>query len=170
MRARIFVALITCLPFPGVSEDRDKSSGNDGVQYSSPRRSHIRFGGFSAGAGYARSSGAYYPFWPSAWWPGSPVFFSPYEWYGVFYHPLYFTGFAYGLSKGSVRLERAPKTAEVYLDGAYAGTAGELKNMWLDSGAYDVEVRASGGATFRRRVYVLSGKTLKLRSDLEVKP
>ena len=96
MRARIFVALITCLPFPGVSEDRDKSSRNDGVQYSTPRRSHIRFGGFSAGVGYARYSGAYYPFWPSAWWPGSPVFFSPYEWYGAFYHPLYFTGFAYG--------------------------------------------------------------------------
>jgi hypothetical protein len=73
-------------------------------------------------------------------------------------------------SEGQVRLEKAPKTAEVYLDGAYAGTAGELKNMWLDSGAYDIEVRASVGATFRRRVYVLSGKTLKLRSELEVKP
>ena len=60
----------------------------------------------------------------------------------------------------------------MYLDGALAGKADKLKNMWLEPGAYNLEVR-SGNKQFSQKVYVLSGKTLRLTADWnrgEVRP
>ena len=37
-----------------------------------------------------------------------------------------------------------------------------LKTIYLDPGAYDLAVRASGKDAVQKRVYVLSGKTVKL--------
>jgi hypothetical protein len=48
------------------------------------------------------------------------------------------------------------------LDGAYAGKAGDLKSMWLDPGAYQFEVRQDSRTAFSRKIYVLSGKTLRI--------
>jgi hypothetical protein len=113
-----------------------------------------RRGGFAVGAGhsrlYAPSWGWYNP-WFSPYYPG---------FYGGFYGGRYG-----GPALGEVKLH-APKTAEVYVDGAYAGEAGRLKSMWMRPGAYNLEVRA-GGQSFTRRVYVLGGRTLKLDTELK---
>jgi hypothetical protein len=50
----------------------------------------------------------------------------------------------------------------VYVDGGYAGTIEHLKSFWLEPGAYDVAVTTADGRRFEQRVYVLTGKTLKL--------
>jgi hypothetical protein len=55
----------------------------------------------------------------------------------------------------------------VYVDGAYAGTVGKLKTMYLRPGSYDIEVRASGRTQFDKKVYVTAGKTLHLNPDLQ---
>jgi hypothetical protein len=94
------------------------------------------------------------PYWAWAW--------SPY------YHPAYFTGYARSDDKGEVKLAGAPRDAEVFLDGAYAGTAGDLRSMWLDPGAYNLVVKSQNTPAFERRIYVLTGKTLKIAA--EVKP
>jgi PEGA domain len=131
-------------------------------------RYHLRLGTISVGAGYSYFSGPFFynPFLTYRFYPYS-LGYSP------FYAPGYYGGFSYGSDKGEVKLSGAPKRAEVYLDGAYAGTADKLRNMWLTPGAYDLSVSAPGTAAFHQRIYVLSGKSLKIAAKLspqETKP
>jgi hypothetical protein len=132
----------------------------------------VRLGTISVGAGYSHFSGPfYYPYGLYGFHPYS-LAYSPFLWdpfwsnYTPFYYPGYFQGFAYGNGKGEVKLMAEPKTADVYLDGAYAGTADRLKSMWLEAGAYDLSVSTKDRATFRQRIYVLSGKSLKITAKL----
>jgi hypothetical protein len=67
-----------------------------------------------------------------------------------------------------LKLDTSVKDAEVYIDGAYAGTVGKLKTMYLRPGSYDIEVRAAGRTQFDKKVYVAAGKTLHLNPDLRV--
>jgi hypothetical protein len=123
------------------------------------RRTHVRLAGVSVSAGYA-SGPVFYPwaFGPFGygWWPAA-YYWDP--WY-MPYLPGY-SGFARGPGMGEVKLETEAKDAQVYINGAYAGIAGDLKHMWLDPGAYNLEVK-SGDLSFSKRIYVLSGKTMKI--------
>jgi hypothetical protein len=141
------------------------------------RRYHVRLGTIGVGAGYTRFSG---PFFYNPFWYGfypysfgySSFFYDPF-FYSPFYAPGYLGGFSYSNGRGEVKLSGAPKTAEVYLNGAYAGTANKLKSMWLEPGAYDLSVSTVGSAPFHQRIYVLSGKSLKIAAKLpasETKP
>ncbi len=129
------------------------------------RKTHIRLGAVSVGASYAHFSG---PFYGYPWSPYgySPFFWSPFwSYYAPFYYPPYF---APGNGRGAVRLSADPKSARVFIDNAYAGTGAELKSFWLDPGAYDLEVTAEGRAPYRQRIYVLSGRTLRVTAALEL--
>jgi hypothetical protein len=66
---------------------------------------------------------------------------------------------------GQIRLD-APKGATVYLDGALAGSAEKLRSMWLEPGIYELQVTGEDGDAYRKKVYVLSGKTLNIRAAL----
>ena len=126
---------------------------------------HIRFGGFYVSAGYSRFAGVYpfYGFYPGSWYY-DPFIFTP------IFAPGYYTGFAYQPNQGAVKIQGAEKDAWVYLDGALAGRADKLKQIWLDPGAYTLGLQ-QGGRTVTRRIYVLSGKTLKVTPDLmEARP
>ena len=125
----------------------------------------VRLGGVTVGAGYSRWSG--YPYFYAPYAPFFPGYFA---WDPFLYHPYYWSGFAYGPNMGEVKLKAGRRDAEVFIDGAYAGTAAERKSMWLDPGAYNVEVRAPDRAPFVRRIYVLSGKTLRIDAKLEAQP
>jgi hypothetical protein len=91
----------------------------------------------------------------SPYWGGYPY---PYGYYG--YYP----------ATGAVKVDTKVKDAEVYIDGAYAGTVGKLKTMNLRPGSYDIEVRAKGHTQFDKKVYVAAGKTLHLNPDIRVQP
>src|SRR5262249_38916990 len=132
------------------------SNSSDAKDRSSDHKLHLRLGAISIGAGYA-SGPAYYPYPFYTPWDYSEFWF-PY-WGPYPYAPGYF---AYGSAKGEIKLAAEPKSAEVYLDNAYAGIADHLKNMWLDPGAYDLSVEAAGREDFHQRIYVLSGKALKI--------
>jgi hypothetical protein len=124
---------------------------------------HFRLGTVSLGLGYNRwPAYSYY----SAYEPyGFYPYFGPSPW---LWGPLW-TGLPldYPASdKGEVRLTAAPKTAQVFLDGAYAGTADRLKSMWLASGAYDLSISTTNRESFHQRIYVLSGKSLKITAKL----
>jgi hypothetical protein len=54
----------------------------------------------------------------------------------------YFAGSAAGI----VKLDTKVKDAEVFVNGAYAGTVGQLKTMMMRSGSYDISIRAAGRA------------------------
>jgi hypothetical protein len=148
------------------SAKKEKSEKNDSGS-SGDRKLHLRLGAIALGAGYSHFSGpAYYPYGP---YPLSPfgseysALWFPYWWNYPFFAPSYF---AYGSDKGEVRLAAEPKTAGVYLDRAYAGTANHLRNIWLEPGAYDLSLAATGREDFHQRIYVLSGKSLKITANL----
>jgi hypothetical protein len=66
---------------------------------------------------------------------------------------------------GQIKLD-APKGSTVYLDGAVAGSAEKLRSMWLEPGIYELQVTGEDGDEYRKKVYVLSGKTLSIRAAL----
>src|SRR6266851_3860654 len=102
-------------------------------------------------AAYARPGGvfvvapAFGGGWSSPYWGPYPY---PYGYYD------------YAPETGAVKFDTSVKDAEVYIDGAYAGTIGKLKTMHLRPGGYDIEVRAPGRTQFDKKVYVAAGKTL----------
>jgi PEGA domain len=120
---------------------------------------HLRLGTISLSAAYFGGPGfypyAYYPFYAMAPWD---------PFWGLSYSG-YAPGFGYADGKGEVKLTGAPKDAKVYVNGGYAGRADRLKHMWLTPGAYDLAVAIPGGETFQQRIYVLSGKTLKIAAS-----
>jgi hypothetical protein len=134
----------------------------------------IRLGGISAGAGYSRGPAWWGPGWapygPAYWGSGfyrpyGPAWWDPW-WYNGRAHPGFWNGFAQGPGSGEIKLNDAPKEAMVYLDGAFAGNVAKLKNIWLEPGAYNLEIRDDRGRSWEKRVYVLTGKTLALRPEL----
>ena len=134
---------------------------------------HVRLGTVSFGLGYSYFSGPYYyPYRVFGFYPSGvayPALFCDPFWcaYPSLLNPAYSGSFAYAEDKGQVKLTADPKTAEVYIDGGYAGTADQLKTMWLDSGAYDLSLCAKGHNAFHQRIYILSRKSLKVLARLE---
>ena len=127
------------------------------------RRYHFRLGTVALNAGYI-SGPLWYPYGAYGYYPYYGAAFDPF-WapFSPYYYPA---SFAYGADKGQIELKANPKDASVYIDGAYAGTAQRLKNIWLDPGAYDLSIRAAGREPFQQRVYVLTGKTLNINAKL----
>lgn len=87
-------------------------------------------------------------------------------WYDPFFYgpyPMYTNR-----SAGQVKID--PKVfgndAQVFINGAYAGTAKERKSTWLRAGVYQVEVRQQDRKVYDKKVFVVSGKTIQVRPDL----
>lgn len=139
----------------------------DGFDTRSARHTHVRLGGIVVSGGYAHFSGAYpYGFYDPFYYPFSAVSMAAlWDPFWGFYPPFYPGGyFNSGPDKGELKLAGAPKDASVYVNGAYAGTVQHLKSFWLDPGAYDLAVTAPDGRRFEQRVYVLTGKTLRIEA------
>ena len=94
--------------------------------------------------------GFYRPFWGSYW--------------GPYWGPMY--GYSYAPDSGEVKLDTKVKDAEVFINGAFAGTTHDNKTMHLRPGNYNVEIKEGGRTQFAERVYVVAGKTLKLHPEL----
>ncbi len=116
----------------------------------------VKLGTISIGAGYAHAWGCCYG--PYEY---SDYLYGPY-WgpFGPYYPFGYFTSPA--PDKGTVKLINPAKDAEVYIDSAYAGKATDLKKISIKPGAYNLELRVAGQDPIQKRIYVLSGKTIKL--------
>jgi hypothetical protein len=149
-------------PTSRTANSENSPEGDSSESKAEDRKTHVHLGNVTLGAAYGRG-----------FYPNGPYGFYPYEslYYDPFWSPFwgsYYGGpnLAYDNGKGEVKLAADPQDAAVYVDGAYAGTAKHLKNIWLDPGAYDLSVSAAGRETFQQRVYVLSGKTLKLSAKL----
>ncbi len=93
--------------------------------------------------------------------------------YGGFYRPYwgpYWSGYAptyyMGPAAGEVKLDTRVKDAQVFINGAYAGTTHDNKTMHLRPGTYSIEIREGGQPRFSERVYVVAGKTLHIAPAL----
>lgn len=67
---------------------------------------------------------------------------------------------------GAIRIEHIVKDTLVYVDGGYAGTAGQVKKFRILPGNHDIELRNSSGQILTKKsVHVLPGKTVAVRGD-----
>jgi hypothetical protein len=147
------------------SAPSDKPAENQG------RKWHVKLGPVLVGASYSRFGGpVYYPYGlsPFGGYYGAWLW-DPYWDYPLSYPAEYF---GYNNGRGEVKITLEPKTidpklAEVYVDSAFAGTANHLKNMWLEPGVYDLSILSKDGAAYRRRIYVLSGRSLRIAAKLD---
>jgi len=121
------------------------------IPLAAPAQTKVRLAGVSVGASYARAPYLY------------PSYYYPYVWDPWYYPPGFWPGFAYSADRGEVKLQTADLTSEVFIDGAFAGTAEKLKSIWLEPGAYTLAVQPPGKPKAERRIYVLTGKTLRIK-------
>jgi hypothetical protein len=157
---------------PATKANTQDQKTADGFDHRSDHRIRVRLGGISVSGGYSHYSGFYpYPFaYDPFYYPFSAVsmsmLYDPF-WGYPFYPPGFFNS---GSGKGELKLTGAPKDASVYVNGGYAGTVAHLKSFWLEPGAYDLAITTADGRRFQQRVYMLTGKTLKLEAKPMEKP
>src|SRR3977135_3801395 len=73
--------------------------------------------------------------------------------------------------EGSIRIQAEPKTAEVYVDGFYAGIVddfdGLFQRLHVRPGPHAIELYQDGYRPVTQRVYVPSDSTLTIKSKME---
>jgi len=110
--------------------------------------------GFGHGYGYSGSVVRVYPSFGWGWGWGAPY------WYG--YYPYYYPYGYYYEDTGTLKIENAVKTDEVYINGSLVGSAKDNKTLHLNPGSYRVTVKHSGRDVIDQSVYIIRGKTIKL--------
>ncbi len=91
--------------------------------------------------------------------------FGPYWGPGPYYWgPAY--GYSYAPQTGEVKIDTHVKDAEVWINGAFAGTVKDVHTMHLRPGSYAIEVRHGGMEALSQQVYVTAGKTMHLHPEL----
>lgn len=94
--------------------------------------------------------------------------FSP---YGYGFYPPYAYGPRYFDDSASLRLQVAPKEAEVFVDGYYAGRVddfdGTFQRLHLHRGEHEVTLYLDGYRTVRQRIYLQPNATFKVHYDME---
>jgi hypothetical protein len=108
------------------------------------------------------------------WYYGYPYGFYPYGYYSSFGYPYGYPypagyiGATYGRAYGGVRIKNAPRDAQVFVDGYYAGEVddfdGTLQKLDLAAGAHHLEIRASGSPPMAVDVNILPGETITYRA------
>lgn len=119
----------------------------------------IELGGLNLGARYARFS-RYRPF-------GRYPYYSDYWGWYPDGHPVDYWSFT--RTGGRIKLKTKHKEASVYLDGAFAGLAKDLRDIWLKPGVYQLKVAPEHHEPFEIRVYVLTGKTVQVEPEFQEK-
>jgi hypothetical protein len=119
----------------------------------------------------------YYPYYPSFYFGlGYAPYWSPYYYGGLGwgYGPYYGGYGAYGgypyEDNGSIRVLVDRNDARVYVDGYYAGAVddfdGLFQRLHVSPGRHEIMVKLEGYKTYRAKVYVPAGSTLKLHYDM----
>jgi hypothetical protein len=84
--------------------------------------------------------------------------------YGPYWEPYW--GPAYGYAPaalGEVKIDTKSQDAQVFVNGAFAGTTKDAKTLHLFPGTYNIEVRHAGEPVLNQQVFVAAGKTLHLQ-------
>jgi hypothetical protein len=125
--------------------------------------------GFYAGFGYPYPYGYYgYPYgYPYA---SDPYYGSAYG-YGYSMPPAGYVSARPGAVYGGVRIEGAPKDAQVFADGYYVGLVedfdGPVRHLNLEAGAHQIEIRpVNGEQPIAFDVNVQGGQTISVHADV----
>jgi len=169
------IAGVLFLSALALADDSPKDSGTGSNEPTGSveafKQTRVYVGGVSLTSGYNRFSGPAYwgspfyrsygsqfwtPFWPSH---------SPYDRLAVSgFYPAHNS--QRGPNMGEIKLQAEPMTASVFINDAYAGRVQDLRSISLEPGVYNLRVESEGRPAFARRIYVLSGKTLRIEANL----
>lgn len=73
--------------------------------------------------------------------------------------------------ESAARIQVTPKTAEVYVDGYYAGIVDDFDGVWqrlrMPSGEHEIALYLAGHRTFRQKFLFRPGDTIKIRHTME---
>jgi hypothetical protein len=86
-----------------------------------------------------------------------------YGFYGPYWGPGYFAPYN---NSGSVKIDSKVYTAQVFVNGSYAGTIKDNKTMHFRQGNYNIEIRNGGQTMFSENVFVTAGKTMHISPAL----
>jgi hypothetical protein len=134
--------------------------------YYYPYRSAFSLG-FYSGYGYGYPYAYGYPYGSYGYGPGYGYPYRSYGGYG--YGGGYYGARGYGGEVyGSVRIQDAPRGAQVFADGYYAGIVddfdGVFQRLDLESGPHQIEIRAPGFPPRQYDVNVPPGQTLTIHA------
>jgi len=119
--------------------------------------------GFYAGYGYPYG----FPYYSNPYY-GYPYGY-PYS-YGYGGPPAGYVSAQPGVAYGGVRIEGAPKDAQVFADGYYVGVVedfdGPVRHLNLAAGAHQIEIRPAGAQPIAFDVNVQPGETLSVHADV----
>lgn len=91
---------------------------------------------------------------------GGPAF--GYGFYGPYAGPGFYGPYAPHVNAGTLKIDSKATDAQVFVNGAYAGTVKDNKTMHLREGSYNIEIRHAGQTTFNESVYITPGKALHI--------
>jgi hypothetical protein len=123
--------------------------------------------GFYSGFGYGYPYAYPYPY-GSYGYPYDPYASYGYGAYG--YPPASYMSAQPGVAYGGVRIEGAPKDAQVFADGNYVGLVedfdGPVRHLNLPAGAHQIEIRPAGMQPIAFDVNVRPGETISVHADV----
>ncbi len=135
--------------------------------YRTPRVYNYYYPRNYAGFGYYAPFG-YWNGFGGGWGPGLGAGYL----YDPWYPPVYSNGNAYGT--GQVRLRVTPRSAQVLVNGYYAGIVdnfdGTFQGLRLEPGAYRIEIVSPGYDPLEFDVRVTTGQTITYRGELLPEP
>jgi hypothetical protein len=126
--------------------------------------------GFSFYFGYPYYYGYYgYPYYAYPYYSGYPYYGYPYG--GAYAYPYDgYVGAQPGGAYGEVRIEDAPKDAQVYADGRLVGSVGDfdgpVHHLPLQAGSHEIEIRMTGMPPMTYDVDVRPGQTLTIHANV----
>ena len=130
-----------------------------------------RFGiglGFYSGFGYPYAYGYPYPYGYPYGYYGYPYGYA----YGAYggYAPVGYVSAGEAGGYGSVRIEGAPRDAQVFADGYYAGVVndfdGTFQHLDLQAGVHQIEIRPAGQPPISVDVNVTPGQTVTYHANV----
>lgn len=153
---------------PGIAGQRFSPRFRNSARFYRPYygyRPGLRIGIF-AGYGYPYYRYPYYGYPYPAYGYGYPYGYPyPYS-YGAGAGYGYGSGGYGGYAIGGVKIQNAPRDAQVYVDGYYAGIVddfdGPFQRLELEAGAHQIEIRAPGLPPLQYDVNVQPGQTLTI--------
>ena len=127
---------------------------------------------FGGGFGYP---GFFFGAWyPQPWYPWAPYGFGPYGpygWYGPYGPYAPYGWYGYDEFTSTIRLEVAPREAEVFVDGYKTGTVddfdGTFQRLRLRPGGHEVTIYLPGYRTISEQRYFRPGSNDKIRATME---
>jgi len=133
-------------------------------------RPYYGYGGFSLGLYYGYPYGSYY-------YPGYYGYYGGYYGYpygGYAYPPAGYVAAGPGYDYGGIRIQDAPREAQVFADGYYVGIVddfdGTFQRLQLEPGAHRIEIRAPGLEPLAFDVNVLAGQTITYHAQMRGLP